>query len=139
MTALTKFYCFTEDLADAKHNLGSDMLKIMLTNTAPSPTDTVLVDIVEIAAANGYNAGGNAAAVSSSAQTAGSYKLILDDVTFNASGGAIGPFRYVVLYNATHADKPLIAYADYGIDYTLPDGEPFVVDFDAAAGAIVLS
>ena len=32
----TKFNAFTEDLAEGKHNLGSDTLKVALTNTAPT-------------------------------------------------------------------------------------------------------
>lgn len=136
--AMIPFYCFLEDLAEQKHNLASDTLKIALTNTAPNLTDTQFSAITEIAAGNGYTAGGAGVTVSSSAQTAGVYKLIIGDVTITAAGGSIGPFRYGVLYNDTHVDKPLIGYFDYGIGYTLPDTEPFVFDFDAAGGVFTI-
>jgi len=55
-------------------------------------------------------------------------------VTWTASGGSIGPFRYVVLYNDTQTSPadPLIAWWDYGSAVTLADGESFVVDFAAS-------
>lgn len=138
MAALQKFNSFVEALAEKKHDLGADVLKVALTNTAPSASNTQLSDITQIAAANGYTAGGSAAAISSSAQTAGAYKLVLGDVTFTASGGSMGPFRYVVLYNDTSVGDLLIGYADYGSSITLADSESFLVDFDGTNGAITL-
>jgi len=138
MTSLTLFYSFTEDLAEKVHNLGADTLKMCLTNTAPSLSNTGFADITEIAAGNGYTAGGATVTVSSSAQTAGIYKLILADVTVTAAGGSIGPFRYVVLYNDTSTGDRLIGYADYGVSYTIADTQSFQIDFDASAGALTL-
>lgn len=136
--AMVPFYCFLKDLAEQVHDLSADTLKIALTNTAPALTDEELADITEIAAGNGYTAGGATVTVSSSAQTAGVYKLIIDDVTITAAGGTIGPFRYGVLYNDTAAFNNLIGYFDYGIGYTIPDTEPFVFDFDASNGVFTL-
>ena len=73
-----------------------------------------------------------------SAQTSGTYKLVLNDVTFTASGGSIGPFRYVVLYNDTAASDELIGYYDYGTSLTVTSGNLFVVDFDATNGVLTL-
>src|SRR6266498_1372197 len=101
MAAFQKFNSFVEAMPEKKHNLGSDILKIMLTNVAPVAANSVKADLTDITAGNGYTAGGTAATISSSAQTSGTYKLVLNDVTFTASGGSIGPFRYVVLYNDT--------------------------------------
>lgn len=134
MAAFTKYQCFVEDLAEKVHNLATDVLKVALTNTAPNAaTHKVLTDIGEIAAGNGYTAGGNQAAQASSSQTGGVYTLALNDpATWAAAGGAIGPFRYAVLYNSTPATKPLIASWDYGQSITLAAGETFRADLAAS-------
>lgn len=55
-------------------------------------------------------------------------------MTITASGGTVGPFRYVVLYNDTPASPadPLIAWWDYGSALTLNDTETFTIDFGAS-------
>ena len=111
MAAFNKFNSFVEALAEKVHNLGSDTLKVMLTNSAPSATNTVKADLTEISAGNGYTAGGTQATISSSAQTSGTYKLVLADVVFTATG-SVGPFRYVVLYNDTATNKELLGWYD---------------------------
>jgi len=132
MATYQKYNCFVEDVAEKKHNLASDVLKVALTNTAPLATHAVLAGIGEIVAGNGYTAGGNQALQSSSSQTAGTYALSLSDpATWVASGGTIGPFRYAVLYNSTAAGGLLIGCWDYGQNITLNDGETFRVDLSA--------
>jgi hypothetical protein len=141
MAAFNKFNAFVENLAEGVHDLQNDTLKIMLTDTAPSASNATASDITEITAQNGYAAGGAQATVSSSGQTSGTYKLVLDDVTITAGGGSIGPFRYAVLYNDTPTSPadPLIGWYDYGSSITLNDGEPLTVDFDPGTGALTLA
>jgi len=140
MAAFQKFHSFVEAVAESKHDLGSDTLKVILTNTSPNATDNIKSDISEIAAGNGYTTGGNTAAVVSSAQTSGVYKLVLSDpATWTASGGAMGTFRYAVLYNASAANNELIGYWDYGSAVTLADGDSFTVDFDLNAGVLTIT
>jgi hypothetical protein len=141
MATFNKFNQFVEDLAKKVHNLNSDTLKVMLTNSAPSASNAVLADVTEITAQNGYSAGGAAATFSSGAQTGGTYKLVLNDVTFTASGGSFGPFRYVVLYNSTPTTplKPLIGYYDYGTGITITSGNSFTVDLDQVNGVLTLA
>ena len=141
MPAYNKFNEFVQDLANKAHNLGSDTLKVMLTNTAPTAANAVKADITEIAAGNGYTAGGTAVTVTSSAQTGGTYKLMGNAVVFTASGGSIGPFRYAVLYNSTQAAPagPLIGWWDYGSSITLNTGETFTVSMDAVNGILSLA
>lgn len=140
MASFNKFYPFVEALAEKVHDLGADTLKVMLTNSAPSSSNSVKTDITEISAGNGYTAGGNSAAITSSSQTSGTYKLVLGDPsTWTASGGSIGPFRYAVLYNDTAASKNLIGWWDYGSSVTLADGEQFTVDFDPTSGVLTLT
>lgn len=138
MAAFNKFNSFVEAVAEKKHDLGSDALFVCLTNTAPVAANAVKADITEIAAGNGYVAGGAQATQAASAQTAGTYKLTINDVVFTATG-AIGPFRYAVLYNNTATNKELIGWWDYGSSITLANGETFTVDFDAANGVLTIA
>lgn len=135
MPTLTKFYSFVEAVHEKVHNLGSDTLKVLLTNTAPSLSNTVKADISgELSTANGYTAGGATITVTSSAQSSGLYTLIASDVTWTASGGSIGPFRYAVIYNDTASSDQLIGYIDYGYSITVASGQTFTIDFDQTSG-----
>ena len=152
MAAFNKFNCFVEDLAEKVHNLGADSLKVMLTNTSPNAADTVfdtLTDLRLEAASNaldlttggGYTAGGTAASITSSAQSGGTYKLVLGDVVFTATTG-FGPFRYAVLYNNTAgaaATRPLIGWWDYGSAVTLLALETFTWDADPTNGVLTIA
>jgi hypothetical protein len=139
MAAFNKFNSFVEAVAEKKHDLGADVLKVLLTNTAPVAANAVKGDLTEIAAGNGYTAGGAQATQASSAQTSGTYKLVLNDVVFTASGGSIGPFRYAVLYNDTATNDELIGWHDYGSSITLLDGETFTWDADPTSGVLTLA
>ena len=135
MASLTKFYSFVEAVHEKVHNLGSDTLKVLLTNTAPSLSNTVKADISgELSTANGYTAGGATITVTSSAQSSGLYTLIASDVTWTASGGSIGPFRYSVIYNDTATNDELIGYIDWGYSVTVASGQTFTIDFDQTSG-----
>jgi len=139
MATPTKFEQFAEDLGKQVHNLSSDSLKILLTNTAPDPaTDAVKGDLSEITAEHGYSAGGTALANKTFEQVDGTAFLIADDVVFTASGGPVGPFRYAVLYNDTPTSPadPLIQFWDYGSSITLQSGETFTVDLSPVNGAL---
>jgi hypothetical protein len=141
MAAFNKFNQFVADVANKVHNLGADVLKVMLTNTAPAATNAIKTDITDIAAGNGYTAGGSALTITSSTQTSGTYKLIVQDLVFTASGGSIGPFRYAVMYNDTPTSpaKPLVGWWDYGSAITLNTGETFTVDSDQTNGVLQLA
>lgn len=135
MAAYNKFQDFVEQLGLAKHNLNTDTQKIMLVNSpAPVATNTVKADLTEIAAGNGYAAGGTDSQ-NTYAESAGTGTVTGTMVVFTAAGGTIGPFRYVVLYNDTQTAPadPLIAWWDYGSNLTLNDGETFSVKFNGSA------
>lgn len=134
MAAATKFETFSEHLAEKVHNLDTDTVKIALSNTAPNAaTNTVLANITEISAGNGYTAGG-ADTQNATSRSGGTTTVTAVDVVWTASGGSIGPFRYVVAYNDTPTSPadPLIEYWDYGSSITLADGETFTADFGAS-------
>lgn len=127
MPTVQVFNSFKEAVAEKVHNLGADTLRVMLSNTAPSLSNTQRSNITEIAAGNGYTAGGATATVTTSAQSGGTYSLALAQVVFTASGGSIGPFRYIVLYNDTATNDELIGFLDYGTSYTLSSGASFTI------------
>lgn len=137
MATYTKFQPFVENLAEKVHNLGSDQLVVALTNTAPNATDATLSQITEISYTN---CSSRNITTSTSAQTSGTYKLVLADLTLTASG-TVGPFRYVVIYNDTPTSPadPLIAYYDYGSSITLASAETFLIDFDGTNGLLTLA
>ena len=137
MAAFNKFNSFVELLAEKAHNLGSDTLRIALTNSAPVAGNTVLANITQIANGNGYTTGGTAVTITASSQTSGTYSLVGNDVVFTASGGSMGTFRYQVLYNDTATNDELIGWWDYGANVTLADTETFTVDFGATILTLV--
>jgi hypothetical protein len=132
MATFNKFNAFVADVGNKVHNLGSDTLKIMLSNVAPVATNAVKADITDIGAGNGYSAGGTAVGSTAYAQTSGTGKLTGNAVVFTASGGAIASFRYAVLYNSTAAGGPLIGWWDYGSSIGPLSGETFTVASDTA-------
>src|SRR5713101_7353598 len=137
MATYIKYQTFVENVAEKVHNLGADVLKIALTNTAPNvATHTVLADITEIAAGNGYSAGGAAVTITSSAQSGGTYKLVGNNVVFTASGAGIATFRYAVFYNSTAAGGPLIASWDSGTAQNITAGNTFTVALDQVNGIL---
>jgi PKD repeat protein len=127
-----KFYATVEAIHEKKIDLSSDVLKLMLTNTAPSLSNTQKTDITEISAGNGYSAGGSILTVTSSAQSSGLYSLVVSDLTITASGGSIGPWRYAVIYSDTSTNDLLLWYADYGYSITVASGQSVTFDFDPA-------
>lgn len=142
MATLQKFNQFTLDLANNVHSFSSHTFKVMLTNTAPTAANSVKADITEIAAGNGYTAGGNTCTYTSLTQSGGVAKLIMQDpAAWVASGGTIGPFRYFVLYNDSVASpvKPLIGYWDYGSAITLNDTERVLLDMDQVNGVLTIT
>ena len=139
MAAFIKFQPFVEKVAEKTFDLGADTLKVALTNSDPGVTATQLSEVTQISGTNGYTTGGTQATISSSAQTSGTYKLVLADVTFTASGGSMGTFQYVVLYDDTATNDELIGYWDYGTTISITNGNSFLVDFDASAGVLTIA
>lgn len=141
MAAFNKYNAFMDQVSKAGHNLQTASYKVALTNTAPvGATDTVWSGTVypPPAAAAGYPAGGGTPTVTSAAVVAGLFRLILADFMFSATGGSIGPFQYVILYNASAANA-LVGFYDYGSPVMLNNGATFTVDFDGTNGVFTLA
>jgi len=121
-------------------DLDSDQLMVALSNTAPAaeaadPRDDgngVLASVTEINYANLVGLNPRDITTVSSSQAAGTYALVLQDLTLEAGAGGVGPFRYVYIYDDTVANDPLICYYDYGSSITLADGETLLIDFGAS-------
>ena len=109
-----------------------------LWHTVPVNTNSVLANITQIANGNGYTTGGTATTISSSAQTTGTYKLVITDVVFTATG-SMGPFQYAVLYDDTATNDELIGWWDYGSPVTLAAADTFTVDFDGSTGVLTIA
>lgn len=138
MATLTKFNQFVADLAEKVHDLGSDQLKIMLTDIAPLLTNAVRADITEIAPGNGYNAGGIALTTTSAAQSGGIFRLKVNNVTLIAVGGPIAQFRYMVLYNSTPGAGNLIGLYDFGSEVNIPINLSFSINADQISGILTV-
>lgn len=137
MASFNKFQQFAYDLSTKKHDLNGDDLYCGLSNNAPSASaNAVWGDITEISAGNGYTAGG-ADTGNTGAGSTGTYTVTGTNITWTASGGTIGAFRYVVLYNHTQTSpvKPLVGWWDYGSALTLNDGDSFTVKFNGGSSS----
>lgn len=144
-STMTFFHDFAEQIGKGVHNFASHTFKAALTNTAPTAsTGTVLADITQITASGGYTAGAGGGYTLDSvtwAQSSNVAKLTIADEVITASGGSVGPFRYVVIYNDT-ASSPadaLIGYLDYGSALTLADTEALTLDFDGTNGVMTVT
>lgn len=140
MATYNKFQAFVEHVAEKVHNLGADALTIALTASANAPvnTNSVLSDLTQISYTN---LSARVPTISSSAQSSGTYKLVLADLVLTAFGGAVAAFRYIVLYNDTPTSPadPLIGWWDYGSALTLNDTETLTLDFDATSGVLQIA
>lgn len=139
MPTLTKFYSFIEAAFEKKHDFSADSFKILLSNTAPSLSNTQKSDITEISAGFGYSAGGISLTITSSSQSSGLWTWIVADASVSASGGSIGPWRYAVLYNDTSTNDLLIGFLDYTYSVTIASGQTFTFDFDGTSGLLYAS
>ena len=120
-------------------DLDGDTFVIALSNTAPGaeytpPTgdgDGVLANVTQIS----YTyCSSRTLSLASSSQASGTYTLDFTDITLTASGGTVGPFRYVYIYDDTPVSPadPLVCYFDYGSSITLADGETIDLTFNAS-------
>lgn len=128
MAAYNKFNSWAE-VSEEGANVGADQFAVALTNSAPSAANTVLADITQIAYT--YCSSRNIT-TSTSSQTGGTFSLVLNDLVLTATGGSVGPFRYVVVYDDTPAGDPLVCWFDYGSSITLAAGETFTVNFGSS-------
>ena len=144
MASFNKFNQFVADLATGVHQLQTGtthVLKVALSNTAPSSANAVLADITQVANGNGYTTGGVSVGTITGAQTSGTFKLTGGTDPVWTAAGAGFTARYAVIYNDTPTSPadPLIGWWDYGSSVTLAAGETFTVDLDQINGILTLA
>lgn len=138
MASFNKFSSTVTDFARGLHDLNNDVLKIAFTDAPPAATNQFFGDITEIAAGNGYTAGGNVAPFISGNNVNGLYTLVLGQPSWTATGGNIAQFRYVVLYNSSLSQGNLLGWWDYGAEIVLTNGNTFAVETDQTNGVLTL-
>ncbi len=129
MPSASKFNNFVHALNTGALDMATDTINVMLSNTAPVATNSLYADISgnEISSGNGYTTGGTTFTGTGSTNTSGTETVSASAVTFTASGGTIGPFRYFIIYDVTNSDQPLIAWYDYGSAITLSSGDTITI------------
>lgn len=132
---LTKVNSFVENLAEKQIDLSGNGLTLALTNTPHTSTWSQLSDLTQISYTN---LSSRVLTVSSSAQTSGTYKLVLADITLTASG-TVPTFQYIYIYDANSTGNKLIAYGDYGSAINLLVGNSITLDFDATNGVLTIT
>lgn len=138
MVAFNKVQGFVGYLGTGVVDLNGDLFEVYLSNTTPSASlDDVKADLAEITIENGYTGGQDVQNTYS--ESGGTGTMLAVDVTITASGGTVGPFQYVVLFDETVASPvdPLVGWWDYGSALTLQDGESFTIDFGASLATLV--
>lgn len=115
-------------------DFANDVFKIRLMNNTFSfdvDTHATWTDISasELAAGNGYSAGGaTLAGVSPSEDDTGNQlKVTWNNQTWTASGGDIGPSNGAAIIDDTTADDTVLGFIDFGAATTVADGGNFTI------------
>jgi hypothetical protein len=142
MAAFNKFNQFVKDLADKVHNLGSDSLKIMLTDVAPGRDEHGQGEHHRDRGRQRLY--GRRQRRGLCLRRANQRHLQAYPVSrriHGIAGGSIAQFRYAVLYNDTPTSPadPLIGWYDYGAEINVTNGNSFTVALDPTAGVFTLA
>ena len=132
MAAYQKFQPFIGKAFNGEVNLATDVCMVALTNVLPVATAATIGEINEISYTNCTS---RVLEEQTSVETGGIYKFGVKDLTLTATGGPVGAFRWVVVYDST-AGGSLIAWFDYGVEggITLQDTETLTVNFSEQNG-----
>ncbi len=126
MPAFTMFDEFKRYLGDGTIDLDTHTFKAVLSNVAPvTGTNTVLVDITQIAATGGY-APVTLTSVTWTETGAGTgiWRFDCADIAWTATGAAIPTHRYMVVFDDTPTSPadPLVGHVDRGSSADIADG-----------------
>lgn len=116
----------------------TDTVKCALCTSSytPSAAHVKYSDLTnEVGSGNGYTTGGATVTTSTVTNSSGtdSYPASLGSPTWTASSSGFS-LRYIVFYDSTPTDKPLVLYYDYGSTLTLSgaNGDTFTVSLSTA-------
>ena len=133
MATFNKVNDLAIDIMNRVHNFSTHTFKYGLSNTDPGsessdPRATGNARMANVTEISYSNVSENRE-VSGITLAQGSDDATVDgdDEVLTASGGSVGPFQYVWLFNETAADNPIIGYWDYGSALTLNDGETLTI------------
>ena len=136
MATFTFFDEFKKRLGDGDIDLTTSTghtFKLYLTATTPNvDTHDDKADHTEISGTGGYAAKTVTHSWAETSAGSGIYRFAgSQDEVWTASGGAFDAFRYVVLYDDTHASDALVGYWDNGSTVNLTDTNTFTLNLDA--------
>jgi hypothetical protein len=145
MATFVKINDWVETMCESA-NCGSDQFVVALSNTAPGsestpPTGDGAGVIANVTQVSYTNCSSRNITTSAAIEASGTYKVTFTDLVLTASGGGIGPFRYVYIYDDTTTSPAdaLLCYFDYASSITVNDGETFTLDFSAASGIFTVA
>lgn len=125
---------FKYQLMTKKVDMSADVFKMILLDTVfafDKDTHATLADVTasQIGTAFGYTQNNKTLAGASVVENDALDKASCawSDVTWTASGGAIGPVGAAIIYDDTTVDDTVVCCIDFGADFTTPDGFSFQV------------
>jgi hypothetical protein len=126
MAVYRKFYSFSYYLSEVFTT--SETFQIDLTNNPPLQTYTNISDITLI----DYTYYTPEELTFNGSLSTGIYSVNIDvnPVILTASGGSVGPFRYIIVRAVSAGD--LCCYYDYGYPITLTSGQSLTLDFSGS-------
>jgi hypothetical protein len=141
MAVTSVFYnVFLRDLGNGTHDMDTHTFKAMLLQNTYvfNAAHSVLADVsaFEIAAGNGYTAGGETLLGVTYVLTGAVVKFDANDVIWTAGPAAMATSKFVVIYNDSVVAplKPLLGVVDMDGNKTPAAGDSLTIQWDAANG-----
>ena len=123
---------FWEHVGKSEINLSTATFKIILVEGYDfSSAHDVIADIgsVELSTGNGYTAGGQTISGTTYGFASGVTKFDGNDITWNATGGDIGPAQGAVIFCSSSSNR-LVCYIDFGQEETAGEDTVFKITFN---------
>lgn len=122
----TFFNSFFERLANGTFDFANDTFAVALVAAANAPLVTNS-DLIDLTLVDTLNLSSNLITVTSATQTDGVLTVEVDNTALLATGGDVGPFRYVVIYDDTSATDALVCFYQLPGDVTIPNTQTVTI------------